>query len=186
MSPLNLGAELQKTRHVIPTQRVHWRCWLETSYKHSSYCCLRVKRGVYHAVAWQWSCIFGTRLSYKMFIAPWPSYALIKSVTILTYTTLTVNKHVRKSGGSASLISKSATDFRPQSVTLHFNLKSYFSNTLLNVSLPLRSLPSKRSPNLMQTAFNVLPYKPHVKPFVFNSATIQYLYSWLSLPATGL
>jgi hypothetical protein len=32
----------ENTTHVVPTQRAHWRgdCYLATSYKHSSYCCL--------------------------------------------------------------------------------------------------------------------------------------------------
>jgi hypothetical protein len=39
------GANLQKTRHVIPTQRVHWGadCCLATRYKHSCYCCLAMR-----------------------------------------------------------------------------------------------------------------------------------------------
>jgi hypothetical protein len=45
----------QKTSHVIAISPVHWRaeCCLATSYKHSSYCCVRVSRGAYRAVAWQ-------------------------------------------------------------------------------------------------------------------------------------
>jgi hypothetical protein len=49
------SATTQKTNHVITISPVHWRadCCLPTSYKHSSYCCVRVSRGVYRAVAWQ-------------------------------------------------------------------------------------------------------------------------------------
>jgi hypothetical protein len=45
----------QKTSHVIAISPVHWHadCCLETSYKYSSYCCVRVSWGVYRAVAWQ-------------------------------------------------------------------------------------------------------------------------------------
>jgi hypothetical protein len=45
----------KNTNYVIPSQGVHWRadCCLTTSYKHSSYCCVRVPRGVYRTVAWQ-------------------------------------------------------------------------------------------------------------------------------------
>jgi hypothetical protein len=45
----------QKTSHLIAISPVHWRadCCLATSYKHSSYWCVRVSRGVYRAVAWQ-------------------------------------------------------------------------------------------------------------------------------------
>jgi hypothetical protein len=34
---------------------VHWRadCYLVTSHKHSSYCCVRASRGVYQTVTWQ-------------------------------------------------------------------------------------------------------------------------------------
>jgi hypothetical protein len=48
-----LRADLQKTYHVIPTQRVHWRadCCLATSYKYFCYGCVRASRGVYRAVA---------------------------------------------------------------------------------------------------------------------------------------
>jgi hypothetical protein len=50
-----LAQTTQKTRHVIAISPLHWRddCCLATSYKHSSYCCVRVSRGVYQAVAWQ-------------------------------------------------------------------------------------------------------------------------------------
>jgi hypothetical protein len=43
------------TSHVIAISPVHWHadCCLATSYKHSSYCCVRVSRGVYRAVAWK-------------------------------------------------------------------------------------------------------------------------------------
>jgi hypothetical protein len=46
----------QKTSHVISISPVHWRadCCLATSYKRSSYCCVRVSLGVYRAVAWQY------------------------------------------------------------------------------------------------------------------------------------
>jgi hypothetical protein len=55
----------QKTRHVVTSRWFHWcaDCCLATSYEHSSYCCLRVSRGVYRAVIWQWSCIVGRHLS---------------------------------------------------------------------------------------------------------------------------
>jgi hypothetical protein len=45
----------QKTSHVIAISPVHRRadCSLATSYKHSSYCCVRVSWDVYGAVAWQ-------------------------------------------------------------------------------------------------------------------------------------
>jgi hypothetical protein len=45
----------QKTSDMIAISPVHWRtdCCLATSYKHSSYCCVYVSRGVYRAVAWQ-------------------------------------------------------------------------------------------------------------------------------------
>jgi hypothetical protein len=45
----------QETNHMIAISPVYWRadCCLATSYKHSSYCCLRVSLGVYRAVAWQ-------------------------------------------------------------------------------------------------------------------------------------
>jgi hypothetical protein len=48
----------QKTSHIITISPVHWRadCCLAMSYKHSSYCCVRVSRDVYRAVAWQ--CLF--------------------------------------------------------------------------------------------------------------------------------
>jgi hypothetical protein len=71
----------------MPSQRVHLcaDCYLATNYKLSSYCCLPVSRGVYRAVVWQWSCITGTCLSYRVFIAPFPSYALIKSFIIYKY-----------------------------------------------------------------------------------------------------
>jgi hypothetical protein len=46
----------QKTSHVIAISPVHWcaDCCLATSYKHSSCCCVRVLRGIYPAVYWQW------------------------------------------------------------------------------------------------------------------------------------
>jgi hypothetical protein len=39
----------QKTSHMITISPVHWRadCYLATRYKHSSYCCVRVERGVF-------------------------------------------------------------------------------------------------------------------------------------------
>jgi hypothetical protein len=44
-------------RSADPTENMSrdWRadCWLATTYKHSSCCCVRVSRGVYRAVAWQ-------------------------------------------------------------------------------------------------------------------------------------
>jgi hypothetical protein len=45
----------QKTSHMITISPVHWHadCCLATSYKHSSYCCVSVSRGVYRIVAWQ-------------------------------------------------------------------------------------------------------------------------------------
>jgi hypothetical protein len=51
--------------HLRTDQRDHWcaDCCLATSYKHSSYSCLRVSRSVYGAIIWQWSYIVGTPLS---------------------------------------------------------------------------------------------------------------------------
>jgi hypothetical protein len=47
---------IQKTSHVITISPVHWLadCCLETSYKHSSYCCVRKTWGVYRGVAWKY------------------------------------------------------------------------------------------------------------------------------------
>jgi hypothetical protein len=46
-----LAQTTQKTSHVIAISPVHWRagCCLATSYKPSSYCCVRIPRGVYRA-----------------------------------------------------------------------------------------------------------------------------------------
>jgi hypothetical protein len=54
----------QKTSHVINISPVYWIAvyCLTTSYKHSSYCCVRVSRGVYRAVAWQ--CVDMSKYSY--------------------------------------------------------------------------------------------------------------------------
>jgi hypothetical protein len=43
-----------KRSHVIAISPVHWRanCCLATSYKHSSYCCLRLSRDFYRVVVW--------------------------------------------------------------------------------------------------------------------------------------
>jgi hypothetical protein len=45
----------QITSHVIAILPVHWcaDCCLATSYKHLSYCCVRVSQGVYQAIPWQ-------------------------------------------------------------------------------------------------------------------------------------
>jgi hypothetical protein len=58
----------QKTSHVITISSAHWRadCCLATSYKHSSYCCVRVSWGVYRAVAWQ--CVDMSQYVYICYI----------------------------------------------------------------------------------------------------------------------
>jgi hypothetical protein len=45
----------ENTSNVIAITQVHWSadCCLATSYKHSPYCCVRVTRAAYWAVAWQ-------------------------------------------------------------------------------------------------------------------------------------
>jgi hypothetical protein len=48
-------AETTQKSQLITISPVHWRadCCLATIYNHSSYCCMRVLRGIYRAVAWQ-------------------------------------------------------------------------------------------------------------------------------------
>jgi hypothetical protein len=71
----------QETSHVIAISPVHWGadCCLATSYKHSSYCCVRVSQGVYRAVAWQ--CVdmsqyihlfIHSSTALQPFVDPWP------------------------------------------------------------------------------------------------------------------
>jgi hypothetical protein len=130
----------QKTNHVIAILPVYWHgdCCLATSYEYSFYCCVRVLRSTYRAVAWELVYMSQYKMEKKFSLNSYRDFRFL-------YTTSNIFSNLSESSAFISHLSLHCVEpsgvalFVALSKGIQWQLISFTLGSLSECLLPLSS-----------------------------------------------